>query len=133
MQKTTLPFLRTLDILWIVLLLLIPLLFWILQMQEKATVAVITVENRCIAEISLAQDRSAFSVNGAEGYLFTVSDGAIAIVQAPCDSQICIQSPPIAYAGQSIVCLPGKLIVSIPTADHAPDVILDAERSSPDA
>ena len=43
----------------------------------------------------------------------TVSGGTAQIVQADCPDQVCVRQGAVRYAGESIVCLPHRLIVTI--------------------
>lgn len=50
---------------------------------------------------------------------YTVScDGrSVAVTHAPCSTQDCVRTGRVSRAGQSIVCLPGRLTVQLTTAD----------------
>lgn len=42
-----------------------------------------------------------------------IEDGAVYVADSDCKNKICVKSLPISAAGQSIICLPHKLIISI--------------------
>lgn len=50
----------------------------------------------------------------------------VAILASPCPDQLCVRQPRITRAGQSILCLPEKLLVEIAgdRQEGAPDAIL---------
>lgn len=58
------------------------------------------------------------------GYALTVEffDGTVNVVESTCPTQLCKHTHPISRAGQSIVCLPARIVISlVGTADY--DVI----------
>lgn len=50
--------------------------------------------------------------NGYEN-LLVIKDGEAYILSANCDDKICVHHRPISKTGESIVCLPHKLVISI--------------------
>ena len=54
-----------------------------------------------------------------------VLGGAATMVKANCPDSHCLNQAPISFSGQSIVCLPNRLVVEVRAASVAPhDVIL---------
>lgn len=51
--------------------------------------------------------------------LFSAADGIIAMEEADCKDQICVHHKPISSAGESIICLPHRLVVEIIGDDDA--------------
>ena len=45
--------------------------------------------------------------------LVSVQDGAVSVEAADCRDQICVRHKPVSAAGESIVCLPHRLVVEI--------------------
>ena len=45
--------------------------------------------------------------------LVTISDGSVKVSEASCKNQVCVKHSAISSAGESIVCLPNRLVVSI--------------------
>lgn len=76
--------------------------------------AVITRDGREAARVPLGEERS-FTLTGAEGGYnrFRVENGAIRAVDADCGDQTCVRMGPISREGETIVCLPHRLIVEI--------------------
>ena len=61
-------------------------------------------------EISAANDRSRKS----EKYnIVSIKDGKVYVSEASCKNQVCVRHGVISRPGESIVCLPNRLVVSI--------------------
>lgn len=119
-----LRFARKSDFLIICILVCLSLLIYLLPFRNSACLAQISVDHQILATISLNDERARFSIAGADGFLFTVADGAISIDSAPCQNQICVNTKRISAVGQKIICLPEKLIVSVISDNSALDVVL---------
>ena len=64
------------------------------------------------------------SANGHKNQ-FSIKDGTVTMTKADCHDQTCIRTRSIHTPGQSIVCLPHRLVLTIETADST-DHSLDA-------
>ncbi len=65
-------------------------------------------------------------VAGANGFSLTlvVEDGAAHVEESTCPDLICQRHAPISKAGESIVCLPGQVSVSVEGGEgHGPDAV----------
>ncbi len=82
-------------------------LTWIMP---YADVAVVTVEGEVVARLDLSMDTA---IQLDTGHTVAVSDGRVLVVDAPCPDHICVHHPPISRAGESIICLPYRLIVTV--------------------
>ncbi len=56
-----------------------------------------------------------------EGYnggyvVLVIRDGRAEVTEATCLDHICVKHPPISHTGESIVCLPNRVVVTIETA-----------------
>ena len=49
--------------------------------------------------------------------LFSVADGVVRMEAADCRDQICVRHRAVSAVGESIICLPHKLVVEIKTAE----------------
>ena len=90
--------------------------------KKAGAAAKITVDNQTVATLPLSKDTT-YKVETAAGYnLVVIENGRAFVREADCKNQICVKSRAIARAGESIVCLPHKMTVSIvggepPTVD----------------
>jgi len=89
---------------------------WLLpQDQKKAMRAVVTVQGKVVRRIDLASGaRSSFVVDGRVGSSTVEVDGArVRMLEAPCAGGICVKQSWIAHPGQSVVCIPGEILIRI--------------------
>ena len=76
--------------------------------------AVVMQDGREILRISLSGEDAVYPVTTDYGrYCIKVRDGMVSVSEAPCPDQICVQHTPTATVGDSIICLPGRLTVTV--------------------
>ena len=99
-------------LLFLVLLLVSLLGMVILRMQlgENGTTAVVTVDGEEYYSGSLFVEKEV-SVNDTN--TLVVKDGMVKMIFAECPDQICVKHEPISKVGESIICLPNKVVVQI--------------------
>ena len=100
----------------LILALLLALLAWgALRLTKKpGGEAVVTVDGVLVATLPLSIE-ARLPVGAERGFLnvVEVADGRVRVVDADCPDRLCVRQGWIRYDGESIVCLPHKLIVSI--------------------
>ncbi|MCM1495394.1 MAG: NusG domain II-containing protein [Bacteroides sp.] len=75
--------------------------------------AVVILDGTVIMEQDLTED-CRIPIQTLEGYnVFQVQDGTAGIAEADCRDQICVEHVEISKKGETIVCLPHKLVVEI--------------------
>lgn len=62
-------------------------------------------------------------VAAGPGNTVAIEKGAVRMLKADCADQICVHTNPITQAGQSIICLPNSVVV---TLEHTPEDTLDS-------
>ena len=71
-------------------------------------------DGREILRIRLSGEDAVYPVTTDYGrYCIKVRDGMVSVSEAPCPDQICVQHTPTATVGDSIICLPGRLTVTV--------------------
>lgn len=110
------------DFILIIMLMLasfFPLLFFI-HTNTSGHVAQLRVNNHLIKTFDLRKNQVFTYFNKADGdsNKIEVRDGQIAIVDANCDDQICVRKGFISKTGQTIVCLPHRLVIEIMTTNE---------------
>lgn len=55
--------------------------------------------------------------NGEYENLLVIEDGKARIAAANCPDEICVKTRPVSYVGETIVCLPHKVVVEIVAED----------------
>lgn len=76
--------------------------------------------------MSTLDDSKYIKVDGDYHLTVKLSPDGVEVTDSNCPHQDCVHTAPIARAGQSIVCLPGQIVISlegVPATD-APDVIV---------
>ena len=101
------------DILLILLFLLLSagMFAWLHFRQQEGGWAVVTVNSKEVARYSLLKDGHYVLNNGTN--TLVIEDGAAWMQEALCPDHICVDMGKIRYSGQSIVCLPNRVVVSI--------------------
>lgn len=96
--------------------------------RSQNTVAVITIDGNVYKEIPLSEHSGTdeIPITTPEGghNLVVVRNQEIGITEADCPDKICVQEGFIARPGESVVCLPHKLMVEVKAANNEePDII----------
>lgn len=94
----------------------------------RGTVAVVTINGKTVKEIPLSSHggTDTFTIQGADGgyNVIVVKDQSIGITEADCPDKICIQEGFISRPGESVICLPHKVMVEVKAEGNAePDII----------
>lgn len=102
---------------------LVAVLAFLLFRAEGDTVTV-TVNGQIFGEYSLRVNRTV-EIRCGDGYnLLVIEDGRAYVKEASCPDEICSAHRPIRHNGESIVCLPNKVVVEIRSQDQdQPDII----------
>ena len=86
--------------------------FFLTAKNEEKNVAVITLEGKIIQELPLDSDAS-FTVKGEYTNIITVENGSVFVSYTSCKNHICEKTGSISLTGQSIVCAPNKVVITI--------------------
>lgn len=81
--------------------------------------AVITVDGTEIARLPLDDD-CVYHIGDTN--TVKISDGGAVMIEADCPDKVCMHTGRISHSGQSIVCLPNRVVVSITGEDSSADV-----------
>ena len=106
------------DIILVAVILLIAaagLLFVNLTKQEGSLV-VVRIDGVQTQSYSLNENRTVEIITGKNNeFLNTlvIEDGKAYISQADCPDKICQEHKPVSYSGETIVCLPHKIVIEI--------------------
>jgi len=94
-------------------------------MRTEGDTVVVTVDGKITAEYPLSEDRTSEIKNG-DGYnLLVIKDGKAYVEHASCPDGICSSHRPICHDGESIICLPNKVVIEIRAKSrNNPDIIV---------
>ena len=74
----------------------------------------VQMDGQTVMELPLDEDTQILLGEGGEfTNLLVIESGAARVAEANCPDQICVNHGAIRYEGESIVCLPHRLVVSI--------------------
>lgn len=82
--------------------------------ESKGGKAVISLDGSVISEIELrTAENGTFTLKEIPDVVFSIQDEQIAVLDGHCPDKICERTGYIGGAGESIICLPNRVIVQI--------------------
>ena len=93
----------------------IVLFFLINVMLSKPGSAIkVYIDGELTRELSLSEDGNYDIISGDDGInILVIENGAAYIKDANCPDKICVNEGKISQGGESLICLPHKLVVSV--------------------
>ena len=82
-------------------------------LTEKGDRVLITVDGRVTGEYSLAEDRRVLIGKGSFQNELIIKDHQARMIRADCPDKICVRHKAVSRVGETIVCLPHKVIVTV--------------------
>ena len=92
--------------------------------RSEGDFVTVTVNGQLYGEYSLSENRRV-EINQGESYnILVIEDGYASVETASCPDGICSSHRPVKHGGESIICLPNKVVIEVHSAtDNAPDII----------
>ena len=90
--------------------------------KEQGAYVVVMVQNEEIARYSLDGD-GIYAINGGTNTI-EIKDGRVRMLEAQCPNHLCIRQGWIRFEGQSIVCLPNKVTVTVRGTGDGFDLVM---------
>ncbi len=110
----------------ILLLTGVVLMFLISTVQEKGALVTVTVDRKLQGSYDLSRDRE-IRIDGEGFYnVLKIKDGKAEMISADCPDQICVKHRPISLKGETIICLPHKIVVEIISSETEPGEGIDS-------
>lgn len=102
-------------------LLVAVLFFCILYFKDSADAKVVIMqEGNTLGEYPIFEDRTISVSNDAgEFNLILISNSEVRVCDADCPDKLCIKQKSISKGGESIICLPHKLVVQIMSKEES--------------
>ena len=91
------------------------LLLFIFNREQGSTVSV-KIDGTQIASYPLSEDREIPIKTGDNDEhinVLVIKDGKASIGEADCPDKICVETRAVSYVGETVVCLPHKLVIEI--------------------
>ena len=96
--------------LFFILIAIAAMMFFWGQIRENGATAVVTVDGEERYRCSLYIEKE---IEIDDTNILVIKDGAADMISADCPDQICVKHNPISKAGETIICLPNKVVVTI--------------------
>ena len=92
--------------------------------KSEGDMVVVTVDGELYGEYSLGEDKTVEIKNGDGSNLLVIEGGRAYVTEASCPDGICSSHRPVRYNGESIICLPNKVVIEIRSQSSiSPDII----------
>jgi hypothetical protein len=95
-----------------------------LLFRSSGDTVAVTVDGKLFGEYTLNENRTV-EIKTDRGFnLLVIKDGKAFVESASCPDGICSSHKPVSYDGESIICLPNKVVITVNSQDgSAPDII----------
>lgn len=93
--------------------------------RQEGSMVVVKIDGESTQSYSLYEDRTVEIITGKNNEFsntLVIDDGKAYISQADCPDKICKEHRAISYSGETIVCLPHKIVIEITEKQSAPDL-----------
>lgn len=83
--------------------------------KKKGNYAVIKVDGQVIKTLRLDREETSIEVSGYQGGVnkIMIKDGKVSMTDADCPDKLCVKTGEISKTGETIVCLPHRVVVEI--------------------
>lgn len=108
---------------WIALCLLVGgLCLWAFFPKSQGAMVSVAVDGDEVCSLPLSRDGQ-YPISGYGGFSLTlvIQEGRAYVVEATCPDLICQNHSPISKSGQQIVCLPGRIMITVSGGEDAVD------------
>ena len=92
--------------------------------RSEGNYVTVTLDGQLYGEYSLSENRRVEIKQGESYNILVIEDGYASVETASCPDGICSSHRPVKHGGESIICLPNKVVIEVHSAtDNAPDII----------
>ena len=89
------------------------LLIWRAASREVGSSVEVQIDGVLLATLPLDKDDSMVIGEGEHTNTLVIQDGVASITAASCPDHVCMKRGAIRYDGESIVCLPNRLVITV--------------------
>lgn len=103
------------DLILLAAVVIVAALIWgfTLLTQSEGAYAVVTVDGEVFGTYPLDTDTEVRIGDDEHYNILVIKDGTAEITEASCPDKLCVKQGKAEYDGQSIICLPNKVVVEI--------------------
>ena len=114
------------DILLVAALFVLALGAWVFMLcaRQDGGEAVVTVNGEEISRLPLSRDTVLVVGGGERVNTVVVENGEVFVSEASCPDHVCVRQGPARYDGQTIVCLPNRLVITVTGTGGGPDAVV---------
>lgn len=115
------------DIIFIAVLLAFVAALGVIFLSTRADgdMVTVTVDGKLFGEYPLSVDRTVEIKTGDNINLLIIEGGCARVAEATCPDGVCVSHKPISRDGESIICLPNKVVVTVSkSGEDSPDIIV---------
>lgn len=91
--------------------------FYLLSATDEPLSVRVTRQGEVIAVFPLSEDHTETFTDTSGSNTLEISDGTAKMIDADCPDHICVKTYPISSPGETIVCLPHKLVIEVITGE----------------
>ena len=73
----------------------------------------VTLDGKVVAQLPIGVDCTRVFESERGSNTVVIRDGGVSVTEADCPDKVCVNQGIIRYSGESIVCLPHKLVVTV--------------------
>ena len=97
---------------------------WFMRNSQAADRVTVKVDGKVVYSETLDKETE-FNAEGYEGGYnrIVVKDGKVSVTEADCPDKVCVNTGEISKSGDTIVCLPHKLVVEIEGSTSETDAV----------
>ena len=86
---------------------------WLSTTSHSGDKVTVTVDGKKYGVYSLSEDKTIAVKQGNKLNVIRIKHGYVTMSEASCENQVCVKHKAISKTGESIICLPNKVVVSI--------------------
>lgn len=96
---------------------------YISMSSEAGDKVVIRTHGETFGTYSLMEDRTIEVKQGSQLNTVSIESGTVTMHSASCKNQVCVEHVPISRTGESIICLPNQVVVTIDGKEDGFDAV----------
>lgn len=93
--------------------------------QDDGSRVTVTVDRKPYGTYSLDEDRQVTVQQGGHTNTFEITGGRVRMISADCRGHDCVHEGSISKSGESIICLPNRVVLEITGGEEEFDVIAE--------
>lgn len=114
---------RRRDLLWLLVPLVCGAVMLLRGMDDTALTAEIAVDGTMVAAYALTDKAQTVSLPEAPGVTIEIRNRTVAVHSSDCPDKRCVRAGTISRAGEMLICLPNRLVITLTGSEQEADVM----------